>query len=102
MLKSMNFKNDSPDEESQRLTEALRLIDMVLYKCYSKNKTKSADPNYQPRVVIYIGDLEYAALRSLCTYASDLTDASDQYRGFPIIRVMQESHCRAFCLNIPN
>ena len=83
MLKSMNFKNDSLDEESQCLTETLRLIDLVLHKCYSKNKAKSADPDYEPRVVIYIGDHEHAALKSLCTYASDLTDASDQYRGYP-------------------
>lgn len=98
MLKSMNFKNDSRDERSQMLTESLRLLDMMVHQCYCRNKVKAQDPNYEPRIVIYIGSYEYGALMDLNRNNPELTDG-DQYRGFPITLVREESHCRVFCLN---
>lgn len=98
MLKSMNFKNDSPDEQSQLRTEALRLLDMMVHQTYCKNKVKSDDPEYKPRIVIYIGQLEYYSLMDLMPANPELTDGL-QYRGFPVTRVIDDSHCRVFCLN---
>lgn len=92
MFKSMNFKNDSSDAQSQKLTEALRLLDMVVHQCYCNNKRKSDDPDYEPRVVIYIGHLEYYALMDLNCNNPELTDGQTY-------RVIDDSHCRAFCLN---
>ena len=98
MLKSMNFKNDSPDEQSQLRTEALRLLDMMVHQVYCKNKVKSDDPDYEPRIVIYIGSYEHGTLLDLNRNNPELT-CGDQYRGFPITLVREESHCRVFCLN---
>ena len=98
MLKSINFKNDSRDERSQMLTESLRLLDMMVHQCYCRNKVKSDDPDYEPRIVIYIGSYEYGALMDLNRNSPELADG-DQYRGFPITLVREESHCRVFCLN---
>lgn len=98
MLRSINFKNDSRDERSQMLTESLRLLDMMVHQCYCKNKVKSDDPDYAPRIVIYIGACERGALLYLNRNNPELTDV-DSYRGFPITLVREESHCRVFCLN---
>jgi len=98
MLKSINFKNDSRDEQSQMLTESLRLLDMMVHQCYCRNKVKAQDPNYKPRIVIYIGLYEYDALLGLSRNNPELTNG-DHYRGFPITIVREESHCRVFCLN---
>jgi len=100
MLKSMNFKNDSLDEQSQRLTECLRLLDLAVHTCYCKNKSKSQDADYEPRIVIYLGSMEHHALHSLMRNNPELA-TSETYRGFPVTLVREESHCRAFCLNPP-
>lgn len=99
MLKSMNFKNDSQDERSQQSTEALRLLDMMVHTCYCKNKVKSEDSEYEPRIVIYLGEGERYALMELEFNNPELTDGANVYRGFPITLVREDSHCRVFCLN---
>lgn len=98
MFKSMNFKNDSHDERAQERTEALRLLDMMVHQCYHKNKARSDDPKYEPRMAIYLGTLEYSSLRSSMP-SNPMTNVVENYRGYPVTRVTDDTHCRVFCLN---
>ncbi len=100
MLKGMNFKNDSCDETSQSMTEALRLLDMHVTGAYNHNKLKSDDPDYTPVLVIYLGQLEYMSLMELQRNNPGMV-GSDTYRGFDVVHVVAESHLRVFCLNVP-
>lgn len=99
-IKSFNFRDDSVDESSQERTAALRILDMMVTECYNRNKIKSNDPEYRPRLVIYIGHLEYYAMMS-CSFPPGANVAEDTYRGFPVHRVTEGTHCRVFCTNPP-
>lgn len=94
------LQNDSRDTRSQRELKALKLLDFILWECYHSNKRESDDVEYEPQIVIYIGHLEYDALMGLSRNNPELTDGLN-YRGFPVTHVVNNSHCRVFCLNPP-
>jgi len=98
MLKSMNFKNDSRDSKAQELTECLRLLDLMVHTCYCNNKRKSTEPEYKPRIVIYLGHLEFCALMDLSRNCRDIA-TTETYRDFPVTLVSEDTHCKVFCLN---
>jgi hypothetical protein len=98
MIRPIDYMTSLKSKYAQESVEALRLLDMAVYKTYCRNKSHSVNPDYEPRIVIYLGSYELNQLISLKRNAPELTDG-ETYRDFPVIKVEQESHCRVFCLN---
>lgn len=95
MLKSIDFQTDDRSEYAQNEVATLRIIDDSVRIVFNNNMRRSADVNYRPELVIYVGWHEYCCLSRV-----EMTNSpADFYRGFEVIKVHRDCYLRVVCTN---